>query len=137
MADENATTLPTSSGGDRTPLAGRGSTTIADRVLEQLARRVALEVPGVVRHSSGGLGPLGSSLPTSSVERGGDRARLALTVAVLWDVPAPVVVAELRDTVRRRLGELTGTTIDRVDVTVAALVPESRRKDSTEKRRVQ
>jgi len=137
VVDRTTTALHAPDAADQTLLEGRGSTTIADKVLEQVARRLALEVPGVVRHSSGGPGPLGTTLPTASVQRAGDRARLSLTVAVQWEAPVQRVAADLRDTVRRRLGDVTGATIDRVDVTVAALVPEGRRTDRPERRRVE
>lgn len=137
MAEDTTTPLPAPGAPDESRLEGRGRTTIADKVLERLARRVALEVPGVVRHSSGGPGPLGSTLPTSSVERGGDRARVTLSLAVAWATPAQAVAAEVRDAVRRHLADQTGTAIDRVDVTVAALVPEGRRTDRDQRRRVE
>ena len=51
------------------PVEGRGRTAIADRVLERLAARMALDVPGVVRHSTGlDLGPLGVTYPSASAE---------------------------------------------------------------------
>lgn len=117
-------------------LRGRGRTTIADRVIEGLAARIALDVPGVVRHSSGGPGPLGSTLPTASVEQAGDRVRIALRVAVDWAAATHDVAAGVRDGVRDRLAEVTGKVVDRVDVTVAALVPEGRRTDGARGRRV-
>lgn len=106
---------------------GRGRTVIADRVLERLARRIALDVPGVVRHSSGPpLSGLGDDLPEAAAETAGERVRLRLRVAVRWEEPAREVAGAVRATVRDRLGAITGKSIDRVDVVVGALLPSSR-----------
>lgn len=154
MADDAAATLrlPTATGssarppatgehaggpvdGDGDRIEGRGRTTIADRVIERLARRVALDVPGVVRHSSGPpLGGLGQELPEASAETAGERIRLRLRVAVRWETPAHEVAAAVREQVRRRLGAITGKSIDRVDVVVGALLPSSRVPDEQGRR---
>jgi uncharacterized alkaline shock family protein YloU len=138
VADDTTTTLKIPPGDeDGPPVEGRGRTTIADKVLERIACRIALDVPGVVRHHSGpDLGPLGSDLPSASAESAGDRIRLGLQVAVDWDAPAHEVAARVREEVRRRLGDATGKAVDRVDVIVAALVPTGRQQ-STDRRRVQ
>jgi uncharacterized alkaline shock family protein YloU len=100
---------------------------IADRVLERLAMRIALDVPGVVRHASGPpLSGLGDDLPEASAEAAGERVRLRLRVAVRWEEPAHEVAAAVRSTVRDRLGAITGKRIDRVDVVVGAVLPSAR-----------
>ncbi|EYR61850.1 hypothetical protein N866_15090, partial [Actinotalea ferrariae CF5-4] len=118
---------------DEGPVVGRGRTVIADRVLERLAARLALEVPGVVRHSSGPpLSGLGSDLPEASAESAGERVRVRVRVAVRWETPAHEVAAAVREQVRQRLGAVTGKSVDRVDVVVGALLPPSRvRTDDT------
>jgi uncharacterized alkaline shock family protein YloU len=113
------------------PLQGRGSTIIADDVLETLAAKNALGVPGVVRHSTG---TLGTTFPTADAETAGDRIRLQLRVAVQWEAKAHEVASAVRSEVRRKLQEQTGKTVDRVDVTVEALVPAARRDDETPRR---
>lgn len=107
------------------PGPGPGRTTIADRVYEQLASRMSLDVPGVVPYSAGPemLSRLTSSLPSASVESAGDRIRLQVQLAVVWEAQAVAVAAEVRRQVRERLERETGKTVDRVDVTVAKLVP--------------
>lgn len=94
-------------------------------MLERLAVHIAREIPGVVHHTTGAR-PLGASLPTASVETAGARVRLVMRVAVDWECTVVEVAAQVRDQVRRRLGDLTGKTVDRVDVTVAALIPVAR-----------
>lgn len=122
-----------------TPERPRGRTTIADRAMERLARRFALEVPGVEEESLGpeALSALAASLPQVSVESAGDRVRLDLRIAVAWDAQARVVAGRVRSEVMRRLGESTGKTIDRVDVTVSSLVPSSAAHRHDGQRRVQ
>jgi uncharacterized alkaline shock family protein YloU len=116
-------------------IEGRGRTEIADRVLERLAARFALDVPGVVRHSSGPpLSGLGSDLPEVTAESAGERVRLRLRVAVRWESSAHEVAAAVREDVRRRLGAMTGKSVDRVDVVVSALVPSSRVPEGDRKR---
>lgn len=104
---------------------GPGRTTISDRVYEQLATRMALDVPGVVAYSAGPelLQRLTATLPSAAVESAGDRVRLQLQVAVAWEAGAVEVAAEVRRHVSERLARTTGKTVDRVDVTVARLVP--------------
>ena len=104
---------------------GPGRTTIADRVYEQLATRMALDVPGVVPFSAGPelLSRLTATLPSVAVESAGERVRLQLQVAVAWEAGALEVAAAVRRQVRERLARTTGKTVDRVDVTVAKLVP--------------
>ena len=118
-----------------TELAERGQTTIADRVLETLARRAALEIPGVVRHSTGSdLLPMGSDHPAATVESAGDRVRLRLEVALTWGTAVPEVASTVRQHVRRRVSEQTGKVVDRVDVSVVALLPQSRQSTTQERR---
>lgn len=117
-------------------LATRGRTTIADRVFQALAVRMALEVPGVVRDSAGPavLSKVTGSLPDASVESAGERVRLTLEVAVTWESEVRSVAAEVRSHVRSRLAETTGKSVDRVDVTVTKLVPTA---STTPERRVE
>lgn len=116
----------------------RGTTTVADRAVERLARRFASEVPGVLRHSPGpvALSALTASLPRVSVESAGGRVRLEVDVAAEWEAGARSVAAEVRSAVGRRLAEATGMTVDRVDVTVVTLMPRAR-AESGGGRRVQ
>lgn len=102
-----------------------GRTTIADRVYEQLATRMSLDVPGVVPFSAGPelLSRLTATLPSASVEQAGDRVRLRLQVAVAWEAETVTVASAVRREVGDRIARTTGKTVDRVDVTVARLVP--------------
>jgi uncharacterized alkaline shock family protein YloU len=119
---ESTAVLPAA---DAPPLTGRGRTTIAPSVVERLAARSCLEVPGVVRHVPGPevLSAFAGSLPSASAENAGERVAVRVSVAVEWPAGAADVARAVREHTRNRLAELTGKTVDRVDVTVAALVP--------------
>ena len=94
-------------------------------MIERLAARSCLEVPGVVRHVPGPdvLSAFASSLPSASAESAGDRVAVRVAVAVEWPAGAAEVARAVRAHTRSRLAALTGKVVDRVDVTVAALVP--------------
>lgn len=121
------------------PIEGRGRTVIADRVLERLAARIALEVPGVFRHSRGPdvLAPLTASLPRADAEAAGERVLLGLQLAVAWDVAALDVAAQVRSRVRDRLSQVTGKLVDRVDVTIDVLLTPSQQAGALGQGRVQ
>ena len=123
MADQSTAAAPTrEQPTSRAPTRGR--TTLTDRALERLARRYALEVPGVEAPSPGPevISALISSLPKASVEQAGDRVRLEVQIAVAWHAHARSVATQVRSDVARRLAESTGRTVDRVDVSVTNLV---------------
>jgi uncharacterized alkaline shock family protein YloU len=119
--------------------AARGRTTIADRVLEQLATRYALDVPGVVSHSVGpdALSSVTPTLPRVSAGSDGDRVEVDLRIAVGWDRQAAEVARAVRGAVRDRLASATGKRVERVDVTVSAFVPGGGDRPSGPRRRVQ
>lgn len=107
-------------------------------MLERLATRAALDVPGVLRHSAGPevLSAVTTSWPKATADSAGERVSVKLSLALDWDASATEVAAQVRERVRERLVEQTGKSVDRVDVTVAALVSSGRR-DAGRDRRVQ
>lgn len=146
MAEQTTRAAPTgeSSGSGPPPdpqaeMAHRGRTTYADRALERLAWRYALEVPGVEPQTTGPemIAAITPSLPQASVEQAGDRLRLDVRIAVAWGAHARAVASRVRSDVARRLAESTGKTVDRVDVTVAGLVRQSAVDRTTGRRRVE
>jgi uncharacterized alkaline shock family protein YloU len=115
----------------------RGRTTIADKVLERLAARAALDVPGVIHHTPGPdvLSTFASTLPRASTETAGEHLTVSLKVAVDWGASAQEVAEGVRSHVRDTLQRSTGKTVDRVNVTVAALLT-ARQRTPDEGRRV-
>lgn len=102
--------------------ADRGHTTIADGVVERIARLAATDVPGVEPAGSGLSKVVGRQYPKVNADVAGSRARLTVEIAVVWPYPLADVCAQVRDHVTDRLTELTGLSIDTVDVTAATVV---------------
>ena len=103
----------------------RGRTIIADSVLERLAARVALDVDGVVADGSDLEGLIGRRFPKAQATVAGQRARVSVDIAVAWPTPLTTVSRAVRDAVSGRVGELTGLSIDAVDVHVARVTTSS------------
>lgn len=106
---------PTS--GDSPP----GTLTVADRVIEKIAARAALDIQGVIRHRGGVgsvLGVVGErSFPDATVHAGG--ARITLSLALEWPCAVAEVSRRTRDHVAAEVERLAGTVPLRVDVTVS------------------
>lgn len=111
----------------------RGRTDIEGRVLERIATLAAAEVNGVARTGSDLERLIGRRLPKADASRGGNRARVAVEIAVAWPHPLADVAAQVRDVVASRLVHLTGLDIDAVDVDVARVIHQS----APQRRRVQ
>lgn len=110
------------SGDDSPP----GTLTVADRVLEKIAARAALDIPGVVRHRGGVgsvLGAIGerSALPDATVHAGG--TRITVSLALEWPCAVAEVSRRTRDHVAAEVERLAGIAPTRVDVTVSKFEP--------------
>ncbi|MCR5977157.1 Asp23/Gls24 family envelope stress response protein [Gordonia jinghuaiqii] len=130
----------TAATGDGTPEPA-GTLTIEDRVIEQIAARAALDIPGVTRYqgnvgsllgSSAGRSIIGSDLPSAHVRSSGPAARISLDLALEWPCRVADIARQARDHVTDEVARLTGVRPVRVDVTVGQLVPGSdvRRRNS-------
>lgn len=111
----------------------RGRTTIEDTVFERIAAHAAAEVTGVAGVGSGLDKVIGRALPRADARVAGTRARVRVQIAVTWPYPLASVAANVRDHVTARLSELTGPSVDGVDVDVARVVQGS----EPQRRRVQ
>lgn len=105
--------------------AERGRTVIEDAVFERIATRAATEVPGVAGVGSGLDKVMGRALPKAEARVAGSRARVRVEIAVTWPHPLPSVAATVRDHVTTRLTELTGASVDGVDVDVTRVIQAS------------
>lgn len=114
-------------------LEQRGRTVIDNRVLERIAVYAAAEVTGVQETGSGLDKVVGRGLPKAAARVAGSRARVHVDIAVAWPNPLASVAASVREHVRARLTELTGLSVDAVDVDVARVVA----ADEPHTRRVQ
>jgi uncharacterized alkaline shock family protein YloU len=102
------------------PAAQRGRLDIRPRVVDEVGRRAAAEVDGVLR------GPVGRlhrhSLPSVSSRVHGQRVRLGIEVAIAWGRPLAEVAAAVQAAVADKVAQLTGLQVDAVDVTVDSVV---------------
>jgi uncharacterized alkaline shock family protein YloU len=118
-------------------LAERGALTIADRTVERIAAQAVTEVDGVGGSTARLLGvPVGGqNLDRSakvSAKVTGDTATLSVRLSISYPRSVLRTSDAVRDHLTNRVQELTGLTVERVDITVTAL-----HTDVTETRRVQ
>ena len=113
----------------------QGETTIEPGVVEKIATRAAAETDGVAEVVPGGAG-LGRILPgashdkeptSASADVHRDTTTVDLTVHVRYPEPAMTVAERVRQNVIARVHQLTGLTVDEVNVTVPQLVVGGRR----------
>jgi uncharacterized alkaline shock family protein YloU len=103
----------------------RGRLVLAKQVVEKIAGQVASEISAAGGRSGGFLG-IGahtdlSARPKVDVELAGRTATLAIEMAVAYPVSIRQATDRVRDQVTRRVGQLTGVEVTRVDITVVAL----------------
>lgn len=125
MSDFALSDLP-GRGAER-PAAERGELSIDDRVIAKLARQAGADIGGTVRHSSG-IGPLGSRYPNASVTTIGHRVWVELDLAGSWPCDLAEIGSRARTEVSRRLTELAGVHVERLDVTVHAVTAEEKKE---------
>ncbi|WP_297006714.1 Asp23/Gls24 family envelope stress response protein [uncultured Corynebacterium sp.] len=101
---------------------------IDDRVPRTFAVRGALSVPGVISHSSGIGRFTGRSLPRADLRWDADHHSVSvdLQIAVAWPSPVITVATVVRETVAAWITAATGIPVSVVNVTVAAVVPDTR-----------
>ncbi|WP_232716661.1 Asp23/Gls24 family envelope stress response protein [Gordonia metallireducens] len=114
------------------PAGPAGTLTIEDRVIERIATRAVLDIPGATRHqgtvgsllgSTAGRSILGTDLPRTTLRSSGTALRISLDIALVWPCAVADVSRRTRDHVIDEVERLTGTRPVRVDVTVCQLVP--------------
>lgn len=103
--------------------AERGSLTVRPRAVERAVVAAALDADGVRRHGAGLARWTGRELPRAEVVVSGDRVRAAVDVAVEWGRPLATTAADVARHITCVLGEMSGLTVDGVDVHVAAVLP--------------
>ncbi|MGJ9411784.1 Asp23/Gls24 family envelope stress response protein [Aeromicrobium sp. CF4.19] len=127
MSDDFALSDLPGRGADR-PAAERGTLEIKDRVLAKLARRASADVAGTV-HRSAGLSGLGRHrYPDASVSVLGERAWIELDVAGAWPCDLHDLGERTRSSVAERVAALGGVHVERLDVTVHVITPESEKE---------
>jgi uncharacterized alkaline shock family protein YloU len=122
---------------NETDAGDRGRTTTADRVIERIAAKVITEVDGVGGAAQRVLGVAvgGEDLDRSvkvTAQVSGYNAALDVRLSIAYPAPVAATTQQARDHLMRRVLELTGLTVTRVDITVTAL-----HSDAIQVRRVQ
>lgn len=99
-----------------------GSTRLAARVIGAIARRAALDVPGVTAAVGGGH-RRGDVMPEQGTSVGVSGSHVVVEVALVVAAGAPVldVAAQVRAAVIERVSALTDLTVTAVDVSVVDL----------------
>lgn len=101
--------------------ATRGELTIADRVVDKIAVRATLGVPGVLTSGSGLDKVVGRRLPKVTTNTRGAQTRVAVDIAVTWPRSAAETAGAVRAAVDRAVTALAGLHVLAVDVTVVKL----------------
>jgi uncharacterized alkaline shock family protein YloU len=110
------------------PAGQRGSTEIADRVVERIAAMAVAEVDdahGPARRLLGLRVP-GVAAPKITVQIDGRLATVRLAMSVRYPAPIRQVTRRVREHVTTRVGELTGLDVRHVDIDVPALITPDR-----------
>lgn len=104
----------------------RGTTTVADRVIERIATQAVSEVDaagGSARRMFGvalGSSGLSQSAQVTAVISG-KSASLTVQLSVAYPASIAQTARQTRDQLTTRIEDLTGYTVSRVDVTVTAV----------------
>ncbi|MBP2707847.1 Asp23/Gls24 family envelope stress response protein [Microbispora sp. RL4-1S] len=96
---------------------GRGTTIVSDRAFMKIAEQVAGEDEHV------------ADRPHVSGTVAGSVAAIHLDLAVRYPTSVAGLAHELRERIRSRMRELTGITVENIDIEVVRLVPGQRRDD--------
>lgn len=94
-----------------------GETTVADRVIEKIARHAARQASP---RTSGRV--LGGGLPDVDVTLAGDRARVTARIAAPWGSPPSRTAAAAAERIRADLESYAQVNVDLVEISVAELV---------------
>ena len=102
------------------PPESRGRLDILDSVVETVARKAAASV-SATRHATGLSRITTTELPHARVTVRAGTVAAVLIVGAQWPTRAAVVAGRVQEEVLRKLSEITGLTVTRVDVEVHCL----------------
>lgn len=102
---------------------GRGSTRVATRVIGAIARRAALQVPGVSAALGSSRAPQEGAMSNTGTSVGvsGGHVVIEVSLQVAPGTVIPAVAAQVRRAVIERIAALTDLTVTAVDVAVLDL----------------
>ena len=131
---DQETGVTDSTAGNQSDAATRGTLDVRVAALEHLAEHAATEVDGTVAYQSGLNKLRGRGYPHAQVSARGPASWITLDIAVAWPSSVEQVAAAARDHVRTETARLSGSDVQRVDVTVHVI---SADQASTPRKRVQ
>lgn len=116
-----------------------GKTIIANEVVAIIAGLAASEIPGVASMSSGFMDDITSTLGMKSSKKGvkvelvDDVAKIGISIVVEYGVKIPDVAANIRSSVIEAVENMTGLTVDEVNIYVQGvhLNKETKLSDNT------
>lgn len=116
---------------DAADVAGRGSLTMSEKVIEKLAAQSAHELPFLAGVGGGVLG-LGRThgtdrRPQATVDLSGRNVTVFLDVALGFPSDIAARSADIRHHVTASIEQATGLDVRRIDITIKALTPHTER----------
>lgn len=111
---------------DRSAADDRGHTHIPDRVVAEIARRAASELPDTQRGTGGLSGLVARRRARATAKQAGSQVTLWLQIALSYPVPLGSTAQHVREHVRSQVERCTGFTVRHIDITIAELVPAQR-----------
>lgn len=107
---------------DNAAAAERGSLTIRGRAAGRIVELAALEVPGVLRHTSRVATITVRELPRAVVDMTTKHPNVRVDIALVWPSPVAALCRRVREQIVADLHRLTGRAPSRVDIAVTELV---------------
>lgn len=109
---------------------------ISEDVIISVIKHYTLTIEGVVRFASGGFASglaemFGKKSAESSVqlEMEGDYVNVAVALIIQFGVSVPDIAANVQEVIREKVEEITGKSVNRVDVTIRDLAMKSSKED--------
>ena len=122
-------------GTDR-PVDDRGTLDVRAKAVEHIVAQASLQVPGCVARPAS-VQQLGTrNLPSATVTFRGAIAVADLHAAATWPCRAEELTATIRSSVRAEASRLSGTDIERVDVTLHIVSADEAQSQQPSRRRV-
>lgn len=109
---------------------------ISEDVIISVIKHYTLTIEGVIRFASGGFASglaemFGKKSSESSVqlEMEGDYVNVAVALIIQFGVSVPEIAAQVQEVIREKVEEITGKSVNRVDVTIRDLAMKSSKEE--------
>ena len=109
---------------------------ISEDVIISVIKHYTLTIEGVIRFASGGFASglaemFGKKSSESSVqlEMEGEYVNVAVALIIQFGVSVPDIAAQVQEVIREKVEEITGKSVNRVDVTIRDLAMKSSKEE--------